>query len=112
MYWCNNNIGCLSVSAYRIGGSLNVESCKINADINVSAKRFGVKPNIVVSIIDTKPIVTCNPMGKKLVVTCSLVCTVNKTAYLDVKPDYVWLTPDMLSSAEFDIISNTDWIIN
>lgn len=112
MYRGNDNIGCLSVSAYRIGGSLNVESCKINADIDVSAKRIGVNLNIVASGIDSKPIITCNPIGKKLVVTCSLVCTVNKTAYLDVKPDYVWLTPDMLSSAEFDIISNTDWIIN
>ena len=112
MYRCNDNIGCLSVSAYRIGKSLNVESCKINADIDVSAKRIGAKPNIIASIIDTIPIVTCNLIGKKLVVTCSLVCTVNKAEYLNVKPNYVWLTPDMLSSAEFDIISNTDWIIN
>lgn len=112
MYRCNDNIGCLSVSAYRIGGILNVESYKINADIEISAKRIGVKPNITACIIDSKPNITCRPIGKKLVVTCSLVCTVNKAAYLDVKPTYVWLTPDMLSSAEFDIISNTDWIIN
>lgn len=112
MYRCNDNIGCLSVSAYRIGGILNVESYKINADIDISAKRIGVKPNITACIIDSKPNITCRPIGKKLVVTCSLVCTVNKAAYLDVKPTYVWLTPDMLSSAEFDIISNTDWIIN
>lgn len=111
MYRCNDNIGCLSVSAYKIGGGLNVESSKINADIDVSVKRIGEKPNIIASVIDTIPIVTCNPIGKKLVVTCSLVCTVNKVAYLDVKPTYVWLTPDMLSSADFDIISNTRWEI-
>ena len=90
MYRCNDTIGCLSVSA----------------------KRIGIKPNIIASIIDSKPNVTCKPIRKKLIVTCSLVCTVNKTAYLNVKPNYVWLTPDMLSSAEFNIISNTDWIIN
>lgn len=112
MYRCNDNIGCLSVSAYKIGGGLNVESSKINVDIDVSVKRIGVKPNIIANIIDSKPNVTCKPIRKVLVVTCSLVCTVNKTAYLDVKPNYVWLTPDILSSAEFDIISNTDWIIN
>ena len=112
MYRRNDNIGCLSVSAYKIGGILNVESYKINADIEISAKRIGVKPNIIASVIDTTPIVTCNPIGKKLVVTCSLVCTVNKATYLDVKPNYVWLTPDILSSAEFNVISNTDWIIN
>lgn len=112
MYRCNDTIGCLSVSAYRIGGILNVESYKINGDIEISAKRIGVKPNIIASVIDSKPNVICKPIGKKLVVICSLVCTVNKAAYLDVNPTYVWLTPDMLSSAEFDIISNTDWIIN
>ena len=111
MYRRNDNIGCLSVSAYNIGGILNVESYKINADIEISAKRIGVKPNIIASVIDTIPIVTCNPIGKKLVITCSLVCTVNKVAYLDVKPTYIWLTPDMLSSADFEITSNTSWNI-
>lgn len=111
MYRCKDNIGCLSVSAYRIGGSLNVESYKINADIGVSAKRIGIKPNITACIIDSKPNITCKPIGKKLDVTCSLVCTVNKATYLNVKPDYVWLTPDMLSSGEFDIISNVNWNI-
>ena len=91
MYRCNDNIGCL---------------------IDISAKRIGIKPNIIASVIDSKPNVTCKPIRKKLVVTCSLVCTVNKAEYLNVKPNYVWLTPAMLSSAEFDIISNTDWIIN
>lgn len=43
--------------------------------------------------------------------TCSLICTVGVNNYVFVSPDYVWLTPEMLSG-EFDIMSNTDWIIN
>lgn len=90
MYGCNNNIkGCLSVSALRIGGRLNVSACVLNEGIKVSAKLI----------------------GRKIIVACSLICTVNKTPYLNVSPNYVWLTPDMLSSGEFDIISNVNWNI-
>ena len=111
MYRCKDNIGCLSASAYRIGKSPNVESYRIKADIDISAKRTGIEPSIIAYIIDSKSNITCKPIGKKLDVTCSLVCTVNKATYLNVKPDYVWLTPDMLSYREFDIISNVNWNI-
>lgn len=91
MYGCGDNIkGCLSVSAYRLGGNLCVIANKNCSDVlNLSVR----------------------PIGKKVIVTCSLICTINKSAYLNVNPDYVWLTPDMLSSGEFDIISNVNWSI-
>lgn len=90
MYRCSDNIkGCLSVSANRIDKRINVDASILNEGLNVAVK----------------------PIGKKVIVTCSLICTINKTPYLNVNPDYVWLTPDMLSSGEFDIISNVNWNI-
>lgn len=52
-----------------------------------------------------------NIVGEGIKATCSLICTVGDNKYVFVSPDYVWLTPEMLSG-EFDIMSNTDWIIN
>ena len=40
-----------------------------------------------------------------------LVCTVGSGNYLSVYPNYLWLTPDMLSE-EFDIYSNGVWKID
>lgn len=55
-----------------------------------------------VSVIDVTP---------RLKVHGSLVCSVGGGTYLRVSPDYVWLTPDMLSG-EFDIFSNVSWKID
>lgn len=90
MYGCSDNLkGCLSVSANRIDKKISVDANILNESLNVVAK----------------------PIGKKIIVTCSLICTINRTAYLNVNPNYIWLTPDMLSSGEFDIISNISWNI-
>ena len=90
MYRCSDNLkGCLSVSAYRLGSRIKVSASNLNDNIKISVR----------------------PISKKIIVTCSLICTINKSAYLNVNPDYVWLTPDMLSSGEFDIISNVNWNI-
>ena len=69
--------------------------------MSVSAKR-----------IDSKIIeISAKRIDSKISISCSLICTINKSAYLHVNPNYVWLTPDMLSSGEFDIISNVNWNI-
>lgn len=91
MYRRSDNLnGCLSVSAYRLGDKMNISASKTNDDIKIFIK----------------------PIGKKVVVVCSLVCTINRTSYLKVNPDYVWLTPDILSSGEFNIYSNVAWKID
>lgn len=90
MYGCSDNIkGCLSVAANRVGRRICIYASVLDKGVKVSVK----------------------PVGKNIIVTCSLICTINKSAYLNVNPDYVWLTPDMLSSGEFDIISNVNWNI-
>lgn len=111
MYRCNDYISCLSISAYKINENIEIEAFKANSDIDTFAKKVSNSPNVITSIIDSRPVISCKPLGKRIIVTCSLVCTINKSAYLNVNPDYVWLTPDMLSSGEFDIISNVSWNI-
>lgn len=42
---------------------------------------------------------------------CSIVCSLNRTPFLKVSPDVVWLTYEEISSGEFDVISNVNWTI-
>ena len=112
MYRCDHNLNsCLSVSAYRIGRGIEISSFNYCKEIDIIARRLGDTLNVSSSVVGSNVEVTAKPIGHNLVITCSLICSVNKTPYLNVNPDYVWLTPDMLSSGEFDIISNVKWII-
>lgn len=112
MYRCVYNIkGCLSVSAYKVGGNLYVVANKNYYDVKVIANKIGDTFKVEAYPINKELNISVRPIGKKVIVTCSLICTINKSAYLNVNPDYVWLTPDMLSSGEFDIISNVSWNI-
>ena len=108
---CNNLKGCLSVSAYKIGGNLYVVANKNYSDVKVIANKIGDTFKVEAYPINKELNLSVRPIGKKVIVACSLICTINKSAYLNVDPDYVWLTPDMLSSGEFDIISNVNWNI-
>lgn len=112
MYGCGDNIkGCLSVSAYKVGGNPYVIANKNYSDVKVIANKIGDTFKVEANPRNKELNLSVRPIGKKVIVACSLVCTINKSAYLNVNPDYVWLTPDMLSSGEFDIISNVDWNI-
>lgn len=85
----NNHMSCLSLSVINLGNKINIVTSKANSSIAIMVNR----------------------VNQSLTITCSLVCLVNRGAYLRVKPDYVWLTPDMLSN-EFDIYSNVGWEID
>lgn len=112
MYRCSDNIkGCLSVSAYKVGGNLYVIANKNYSDVRIIANRIGNTFKVEANPINKELNLSVRPIGKKILVTCSLICTINKSAYLNVNPDYVWLTPDMLASGEFEIISNVNWNI-
>ena len=50
-------------------------------------------------------------VGQDLSGSVNLVCTPNR-GYLDVVPDVVWLTQDMLASADFEIYSDLTWKID
>ena len=88
MHGCYHSISCLDATAYRIGGGMKINASRYGGEIHATAYRI----------------------GGGIHVTASVVCSVNKDAYLRVEPDVVWLTQDMLSG-EFDIYSNVVWKI-
>jgi hypothetical protein len=111
MYGYSNQIGCVSVEAvcfnediefsfFAIGEKVNFESFRLTEGVNVSGLTLTGKTCLKMFMLTEQPIITAY-----------LICTINKESYLKVNPDYVWLTPDMLSSGEFDIISNVNWNI-
>lgn len=56
--------------------------------------------------------VSCNSLDEEIRISCSIVCSVNDSSFLRVNPNIIWLTSDMLGSANFNIISNISWAIN
>jgi hypothetical protein len=90
MYGCGRHIECVSVTAYEIGAI----------------------PKTSVECLDSPIFVSVNPVNDRIKVSCSVVCSINMTPFVMVNPTYIWLTPEMLASGEFDITSNTSWIIN
>ena len=94
MYGCGYSLGCLSVSAWRADNGLNVTASR--ADI---LEKDGLE-------------VSAWRVGGGLKVTAGIICSVSKDAYLRVVPDVVWLSPDEVASAEFDIYSNVVWKID
>lgn len=90
MYGCGRHIECVSVTAYEVGAILKSS----------------------VECLDSPVFVYAKPINDKIKVSCSVVCSINMTPIVIVNPTYIWLTPEMLASGEFDIISNTNWVIN
>ena len=89
-------MGCLNVKATL----MNLPGFSVLSGIECSASVLNLPLNV--SVIDVTP---------RLKVHGSIVCSVGGGTYLRVSPDYVWLTPDMLSG-EFDIFSNVSWKID
>lgn len=89
MYGCDCHVGCLSGSLLRYGDWLKGSILRHGDYLKGSLLRN----------------------GDGLIGNLTMVCSVNKDAYLRVIPDVVWLTPDMIGG-EFDIYSNTTWEID
>lgn len=101
MYGCDCHIGCLSGSITRVGSDIDQTFGLSGAVTRVGSDReetFGLSGGI-------------SRVGSDITGYVSLICSVNKDAYLRVSTDVVWLTPDMLSE-EFDIYSNVVWKID
>lgn len=103
--------GCIRVSAWRIGESLIGDAYEVSSRIKFSANRVGENIHFMADSLNPTLNISAIRIGKRLRVSAHRICTVNKTSFLNVNPDYVWLTPDVLSSGEFDIISNVNWFV-
>lgn len=76
----------------------NMQLCSSLRSINISAN----KKNVATLIANNRGgvIFTANP-----------ICTFSNGAVLVVTPNTVWLNEGNNFSADFDVISNVDWII-
>lgn len=98
----NNKSGCFDVSAMRIGEDLRIDTENLCKKLSISASRIG---GCIEALAER--------IGGCLVITAGLVCSVETTnPYLRTDKSVIWLTPDMLSSDKFNIISNVDWKID
>ena len=105
-------MGCLSVSASRIGDGIACDAFRLGEGIHVNAYKISKPILCEAEILNERLNVSVSRLGERLNVSAHLVCTINKSAFLNVIPDTLWLSPDVLASADFDIISNVEWIIN
>ena len=104
-------MSCFDVSACRVGNGIEVLTNRIGDGLESSACRVGKGLSSNSSRIGDGLILSASRIGGSLHVVCSVVCSVSKDFYLDVSPDVVWLTPDMIGG-EFDIYSNVIWRID
>lgn len=104
-------MGCLSVSASIIGQELNCKANLVNSEIFAFVRCLG-GIHCEAALVNKGMNVSASRYGSGLKVSAHQICTLNKSAYLNAIPDTLWLTPDMLASAEFEIISNVSWTIN
>ena len=98
-------MGCLSVSASVIGQGLSCKANLLNTGVAAFAKCLG-GIHCEAELIGESLKVSASKYGTGLKVSAHQVCSLNKSAYLNAIPDTLWLTPDMLASAEFEIISH------
>ena len=104
--------GCLSVSAWRLGESIVCNAYEVGSRIEVSASRVGSGINCKAESLNSILNISTSRLGERLNVSAHHICTVNKASFLNVVPDVIWLSPDELASADFDIISNVKWFID
>ena len=79
-------MGCLNVTAIRIGDGLQLAANRVGSGISVQATRIG-----------------------GMSVTCGLVCSVNKARYLRVEPKSIFLMPGNNFTDDVLIMANVDW---
>lgn len=108
MYRSDNIVGCIQAIASRATKPLTIVADSLLASLDVKSwSDCGL--TIKCDDITPKMGVTAIGLGG-MSVSCSIVCTTNDDFYLDVEPNVVWLTHDMIEE-EFNIYSNVTWKI-
>lgn len=95
--------GCLTVDANKVTNNLNIK-------VSTSDKPLAsfINTNIVNNVVKANVVINEKLVG----VYCYRVCSIASEQYLIATPNNVWLSSDIFSSAEFDIISNVVWKID
>lgn len=110
MYRSSNSLGCLVASAWKIGENIRAETERVNTFV-CSAYNDSSSLSIYSSQCGDGLYATTKKVSSGLIVSVSPICTLGKDYYLNVSPNVVWITPDMISDAWFEIQSNVDWSI-
>lgn len=92
---------CINVTARRIWDGFSISAINQSKELEIVADK--ANESIVLKALFIK---------SSFNVVCSIVCSINKSWYLNVNPNVIWLTPEELASANFDIHSNVTWEIN
>ena len=104
-------MGCIVATASRFNDALFCDANKASGDLNVYAKATHKALNCSADIATDNLNLSAYKIASGLAISCNLVCTVNKSAFLNVKPDIIWLSQEELSSMDFEVISNVRWVI-
>ena len=111
MYKSSSGIGCLNGSITCIGSGIEGSIICKSDSLKGYVSHIGGELNGAITDLNREINGAIHRVGGSLTGSIHLICTISKDFYLRVEPDYVWLTPDMLSG-EFDIYSNVNWKID
>ena len=55
---------------------------------------------------------TVTRRGQGLKMTCGLVCSTNRSRYLSVSPEHIWLMPGNNFKGDVLVTANVEWKVN
>ena len=112
MYRGNDYVGCLSVETFTIGGNLEVSAFSVSEQ--GFAETFRLDTPLIAECYSMREDVCAGAfeLSRTLDVSCFPICSLNKESYLRISPETVWLTYDNDWTADVEINSNVQWIIN
>ena len=104
-------MGCLQVSTSLVSERLSVLGISVSEHLSVAAMNVSERLSVLGISVSEHLSATAMNVSERLSVLGTLVCDISDVAYIRVTPEVVWLTPSMLSNAEFEVQSNVDWRI-
>lgn len=112
MYRPHIEIGCLTVEVFPIETDVNVSCFLLDKELQVNTLQMVESVDVYCLPLKgiTRPDVF--PLEDQMEVSCFPICSINKDFYLRINPETIWLTYENGWSADVEINSNVQWIIN
>ena len=101
-------VGCLSGRAWRVGGITDAKCSRVGGVESASLTLLSDIEGVGFGLISGITSAAAGHVGGIKSAACSLVCSLDGTVYLRVRPEDVqWITMEM--GIDYDVISNTNW---
>lgn len=104
-------MGCLQ-------GSISLLGKRLSGRVGLLSESLQGRATLIGELLSGEATLASRPLrgnaallGERLRGRVGLVCKVDRTPYLEVKPEVVWLTDINDFMADFDIYSNVEWEI-